>query len=370
MRTLAFAMVVPALALCLLGSASAQVLGPGDASRSIDVGGMTRTYLVHVPPSYTGATPVPLVVDYHGLSSTAAVQAAISGFKTLSDSAGFIVVHPQGVSNAWNGGICCSNAADDVAFTRALVAKMETEAAIDARRVYATGLSNGGAMTQRLACEAADLFAAAAPMAFPISVSPTTSCVPSRPIPVLTFMGLTDTIVPYGGGTFPSAATTFTHWRTTDQCGADAPEVHNASGASYCDADLSCAAGVQVGLCSITSTSGPPYAGHILYINPDFNLSVVAWSFLSQFALPPPIPALPGAWPAILGGLLAVASGLRHRRGVTRHDRVRPHAGARARRTRRAPATAERERGADPRSHRGDRARELPRAPVGRGLAR
>lgn len=319
MKRLTFAVFVPLLALALAGPAAAQVLGPGDSSRSIDVGGMTRTYLVHVPPSYTGATPVPLVIDYHGLSSTAAQQAAISGFKTLSNTAGFIVVHPQGVSNAWNGGICCSNAADDVAFTRALVAKMRSEAQIDARRVYATGLSNGGAMSQRLACEAADLFAAAAPMAFPISISPTTKCVPSRPIPVLTFMGLTDTIVPYGGGTFPSAATTLTHWRTTDQCGADVPEVHDVSGASYCDVDLTCAAGTQVGLCSITSTSGPPYAGHILYINPDFNLSVVAWSFLSQFTLPSPIPALPGAWPAILGGLLAVASGLRHRFGGRRH---------------------------------------------------
>src|SRR5258706_10847605 len=223
MKVLAVALLTFALA----GSSRAQVLGPGDSSRSIDVSGTTRSYLVHVPPSYTGATPVPLVVDYHGFTSTAGVQAAISGFKVLSDTAGFIVVHPQGLGNAWNGGICCSTAKDDVAFTRALVAKKHQDAAIDARRVYATGLSNGGAVSQRLACEAADLFAAAAPMAFPISISPPSSCVPSRPIPVLTFMGLTDTIVPYNGGSFPSAATTFTHWRNTNQCGAGTPQVHD-----------------------------------------------------------------------------------------------------------------------------------------------
>jgi polyhydroxybutyrate depolymerase len=305
------------LLACLLAApAHAQVLGPGDHSRSVDIGGLARSYLVHVPPGYSGATPVPLVIDFHGLTSTAAVQAAISGFRALSDTAGFIVVHPQGVGNAWNGGICCSTAADDVAFTRALVAKMHDEAAIDARRIYATGLSNGGAMSHRLACEAADLFAAAAPMAFPISVSPPSACAPSRRIPVLTFMGLTDAVVPYGGGTFPSAAATFDHWRNTDACGTGAPERHEVTGSSYCDVDTSCGAGVEVGLCSITSTSPAPFAGHVLYINPDLVLAQVAWSFLSRFALPaaPEVSALPGAWTAALAlalGATALLGGLR-----------------------------------------------------------
>ena len=313
MRMLAAAVVFWSLAL----SASAQVLGPGDSSRSIVVGTTTRTYLVHVPPSYTGS-PVPLVVDMHGFTSTADQQRAISGFLALSDTRGFIASWPQGLGNAWNGGICCTTATDDVAFIRALVAKMEQEAAIDARRVYATGLSNGGAMTQRLACEAADLFAAAAPVAFPISVSPTSSCVPSRKIPVLTFMGLTDTIVPYDGGTFPSAAATFAHWRGVDLCGAGTPEVHDVSGASFCDIDTSCAAGAQVGLCSITSTSGAPYAGHILYINADFAIAPLAYDFLSQFSLPAPGPALSGPWtvalPLALGTVLLAALARRSRR--------------------------------------------------------
>lgn len=307
------AAVVWSLALALAASVSAQALGPGDSSRSIVVGTTTRTYLVHVPPSYTGATPVPLVVDMHGLTSTADQQRAISGFLALSDTRGFIATWPQGLGNAWNGGICCSTANDDVAFIRAMVAKMKDEATIDARRVYATGLSNGGAMTQRLACEAADLFAAAAPVAFPISVSPTSSCVPSRKIPVLTFMGLTDTLVAYNGGSFPSAAATFDHWRGVDLCGTGTPEVHNVSGASFCDIDTSCAPGVQVGLCSITSTSGAPYAGHILYINADFAIAPLAYDFLSQFSLPAPGPALPAPWAAglvtALGILLLLSAG-------------------------------------------------------------
>ena len=305
------------LAVLLAVAASAQPLTPGDSSRSMVVGGLTRTYLVHVPPSYTGASAVPLVVDIHGWTSNAEQQRALSGYLALSDQRGFIVVYPQGVGNAWNGGVCCTNTPTDVEFIRAMVAKMETEATIDARRVYATGLSNGGAMSQRLACEAADLFAAAAPLAFPISLSPPSSCQPSRHIPVLTTMGLTDMLVAYNGGAWPSAAATFAHWRNTNACGGEPAEIHNVSGNSYCDYDTSCADGVQVGLCSVTAQAFPGqfFDGHILYLNPDYNLAVLAWDFMSQFTLPPAppeVPALPFAWwPVAAGALLAAATRLR-----------------------------------------------------------
>src|SRR5215468_7212924 len=116
--------------LLFAATASAQTLTPGDSSRSLVVGGLTRTYLVHVPPSYTGASAVPLVVDIHGWTSTAEQQRALSGFLTLSDARGFIVVYPQGVGNAWNGGVCCTNTPTDVEFIRAMVANMHVEANI------------------------------------------------------------------------------------------------------------------------------------------------------------------------------------------------------------------------------------------------
>ena len=272
------------IAILVAGAASAQPLTPGDHTRSLVVGGLTRTYLVHVPPSYTGATAVPLVVDLHGWTATAEIQRSISGFLALSDARGFVVTWPQGVGNAWNGGVCCTSTPTDVEFIRALVENLQIEANIDAARVYATGLSNGGAMAHRLACEAADLFAAAAPLAFPISLDPPSSCVPSRPIPVLTFMGLTDALIPYNGGTWPSAAATFEHWRSTNGCGTGTPEIHTAQGQSYCDYDTSCADGLRVGLCSITAQAFPGqfYDGHILYLNPDYNLAVLAYDFMPE----------------------------------------------------------------------------------------
>jgi polyhydroxybutyrate depolymerase len=311
------------LALSLLSfaaAAGAQPFTPGETTRTLVSGGLTRSYILHVPPSYTGASAVPLVLDFHGLSATAEIQAGLSGFRALSDANGFVVVWPQGVNNAWNGGICCAaNGPDDVAYIRALVDQLKLDGNVNSERVYVTGLSNGGAMTHRLACEAADVFAAAAPMAFPISVSPPASCNPSRRIPVLTFMGLTDMLVPYNGGAFPSAQATLDHWRNTNFCGAGALEEHIANGASYCDTDTSCADGVKVGLCSITAQAFPGqfYDGHILYLNPDYNLASLAWAFMSDFTLtgePPVVPALPGWWLPSAAALLGLLGATRLRR--------------------------------------------------------
>jgi polyhydroxybutyrate depolymerase len=279
------ARLLVALGLVVLAAARARAtFSPGDNLRSLESGGLERTYRVHAPPGFDGTTPVPLVVDIHGLGSNSAQQEGISGMRGLSDQHGFLVAYPDGYKNAFNAGTCCGNAGiDDVAFIRAMVSQVEGEATIDPSRVYVTGLSNGGAMTQRLACDAADLFAAAAPMAFPIPLNPRTECQPSRSMPVLTFMGLTDVLVQYNGKAFGTAPDTFAYWRDIDGCTGEPTRVD--SGKSYCETYTTCGLGTQAGLCSITAQALPVFSGHILYLNPDFNLAQVAWSFLSQFTL-------------------------------------------------------------------------------------
>ena len=288
------------LALCvgalLLAAHPTRAAGflPGDHLRALPFGGLVRTYRVHVPPSYDGSVPVPLVLDIHGLGSNAEQQEAISGMRAESDAHGFLVVYPQGVNDTWNAGTCCGNATiDDVGFLRALVASIAAEANIDGRRVYATGLSNGGAMTQRLACDAADVIAAAVPMAFPIPFRPLSACQPIRAMPVLTMMGLTDIVVPYNGGLFGSAPSTFAYWRDIDGCGRGAPDQVVERGRSRCETYTACAQGAQAGLCSIFADSlvGTPVEGHVLYFNDDFVLADVAWQFLSGFTLPDVSPA-------------------------------------------------------------------------------
>jgi polyhydroxybutyrate depolymerase len=284
---------LPAAIAAFLGTVATApteaALLPGDSTRMLAFGGLSRSYLLHVPASYDGATAVPLVLDFHGYTSNATQQRGISGMVAVSNREGFLLVHPDGIGHAWNAGLCCPGAApDDVGFIRAVVAAVAAEGNVDAGRVYATGLSNGGAISQRLACDAADLFAATAPMAFPVPFRPLSQCHPVRPIPVLTFMGLVDVLVRYDGGLFPSAPATFDYWHDLDDCSGTSPDVVVTQGDSRCETYTQCASGVEAGLCSITAQTfgGTSVDGHILYLNDDFVLAEVAWAFLSRFRLP------------------------------------------------------------------------------------
>jgi polyhydroxybutyrate depolymerase len=288
-----------------LAAPAGAALGPGDHAGTLVHDGVERVYDLRIPAGYDGSAPLPLVLDLHGYLSSKSGQRFFSGLGELADAEGFAIAWPQGRYGAdgdpeginspsgpsWNAGFCCGQAAqdqpDDVGFLRTLVEAIARQVTVDRRRVYVTGLSNGGAMSQRLACQAADLFAAAAPVSFPIALVPPSSCQPSRPIPVLTFQGLTDSLVPYdGGGPFPSAAESFALWRSADGCGDGDPEQQQVIGASRCDVDTSCAGGVEVGLCSVLSTSGAVAPGHILYINDDIDLAQAIWAFLGRFELP------------------------------------------------------------------------------------
>ncbi len=145
-----------------------------------------------------------------------------------------------------------ANQVDDEGFIRAVVSRMRGDACIDARRVYVTGLSNGGAMSHLLACRAADVFAASAPVSMGNGTMP---CQPSRPISVVMFRGTTDLLVPYDGGLFPSAQADFSQWQMLDGCSGSPETAHGV-----CQRASPCGGGVEVTLCTIE-------AGHVLYGN-------------------------------------------------------------------------------------------------------
>lgn len=270
-------------------------LTPGDHRRPLEFGGYSRIYDVHIPPGYDGSTAVPLVLDFHGFTDNQTLQAGYTGWRTLADMENFIVAYPLGLFGqtaapevdtaegaSFNAGICCGGASqngiDDVGFARAIVQAVAAEANIDRARVYATGSSNGGLMTFRLGCEAADLFAGVAPVAGFVGVVP---CEPSRPIAVIAFAGLHDPNIPYVLST-----ASFTHWRDVDGCGSSPPDDRVDIGTSYCETYRSCSAGVQVKLCSIEASQVSLAPGHRLYLNPDLDVTRTAWQFLSQFQLP------------------------------------------------------------------------------------
>lgn len=265
------------------------VLAPGVHARTIAHAGSMRAYEVQVPAAYDDTSPVPLVLDIHGYTSSADQQEGYSGFSALAEKEGFIVVRPSGSGflSSWNGGpLCCGTAAseglDDVGLMKAIVAEVSALVCVDPRRVYATGLSNGGAMSHRLACEAADVFAAIAPVSWPIALSSFTECTPSRPIAVMHSHGTGDFIVPYGGGFGkPSTPESFAYWGQVDGCTGE-PVVTYTKGNSACATYETCGAGVKVTLCTVAG-------GHVLYGNDDdVPIAELSWQFLSQFALPAP----------------------------------------------------------------------------------
>ena len=186
-------------------------LTAGNSNRTISIGGVSRTYILHVPSSYTGTKPVPLVIDFHALGGTGSQEQSLSGYQAIADREGFPILFPDGIDNAWNIGPCCTNSrtVDDLGFAKGMVATIVGQACIDTKRVYATGFSMGGGMSHYLACNAADVFAAVAPSSFDLLVPDEEPCAPSRPISVLTYRGTADTTVPYAGGKGPSGKITF-----------------------------------------------------------------------------------------------------------------------------------------------------------------
>jgi polyhydroxybutyrate depolymerase len=205
----------------------------GTVSKKLEFGGRTRTYLVHPPKGYDGQPPLPLVLVLHGAIQGATNVERMSGMSAKADKENFLAVYPNGTSGSglaptWNAGACCGyaqmNKVDDVGFLRALIDRLEHDYPIDPNRVFATGISNGGMMSYRLACEMADRIAAIAP----VEGAQDVECRPSGPVSILIFHGTADFLVPYNGGTTPfqlgpkrsdaSVPSTVSFWVKQDGC--------------------------------------------------------------------------------------------------------------------------------------------------------
>ncbi len=223
---------------------------PGIAGRHVltmPVDGRTRRAIVYVPGAYDGTNGNMLVLNFHGFSSADWQQELLTRMNGASERYNFITVYPQGVLSSWNAGDCCGTAwndsVDDISFVHALLDRLEADYCIDPKRVYATGMSNGGFMSHRLACAMPQRIAAIAPVAGVLGIPPET-CAPGRAVPVLHFHGTGDAVVPYEGGTpilpnlpinikFRSVVESLEHWRTNNGC-------TSSSFATYQNGDVEC----------------------------------------------------------------------------------------------------------------------------------
>jgi polyhydroxybutyrate depolymerase len=320
-RRLALTAVAAAFTIAWLAHprmGAAEPPGPGTQTISLQFGGINRSYIVHIPPQATGGHPLAVILNFHGGGSNAAAEERYTGMDATADRDGFIAVYPNGTglfsrALTWNAGGCCAyarrNSIDDVGFTRAMIDDLGRRAHIDTRRIYATGISNGGMMVYRLGVELADRIAAIAPVEAVLDV-PTAG--PSRPVPLMAFNSLDDRFVPYSGGfgtngnrthpaPYPGVDSVIARWRGFDHCpdqarvgpqlkgAADSPDAKN-SATMY--AWGPCAQGTEVVLWKLAgsghvwpdATSNPRWllgpGTHVIDANEQM------WSFFRRFSLP------------------------------------------------------------------------------------
>lgn len=199
----------PAVAAASNSKTAIKTLQPGEYQRKV---ADNRKYLLYVPRSLKSglktSTPVPLVLFFHGGGGHMEQAAKAYGWRETAEREGFIVAFPNGYSRfprghlaTWNAGHCCGDArdkkVDDIAFVKNMIQDIQNQLPINPQQIFATGMSNGGMLAHRLACEMADTFRAIAAVA---GTDNTVNCQPSRAISVLHIHARDDSHVLFQGG--------------------------------------------------------------------------------------------------------------------------------------------------------------------------
>lgn len=267
--------------------------------------GIYRTYRLYIPASYTGARPVPVVFNLHGLGSDALEQENYGDFRKIADTANFIIIHPQGANviftvKGWNTFGAIGTGADDLGFMSRLLDTVIAKYTINKNKVYATGMSNGGFMSYELACFMSKRITAIASVTGSMTAERKTGCKAAHAIPVMEIHGTADKTVGYDGTNYLSGSPGFTdinvlmnYWVSFNGCGSTAikttlPDIEPRDG---CTAEHYIWAGGKDGSTVehykiIGGKHTWPGSAYITDVtNQDFNASKEIWRFFSQYSL-------------------------------------------------------------------------------------
>ena len=274
-------------------------------SETLKTGGTLRSYWLVSPEGLDRTKPAPLLMVLHGSAGSGEDMMAVTrrGFEQLAAKEKFVLVYPDALERRWNdqGGIV-----DDVGFLLAVVDKLVTVGMVDKNRVYATGISNGGMMAQRLACEQAERIAGIATVAGGLPEPLLATCKPVRPLPVLVIHGTDDPIVPWAGGAVAgfedfgkvlSARETAGFWAANNRCGDGGvimpePDRDPRDGTRVkMEVFASCPAGAAVKLAAIEG-GGHTWPGGYQYLperfigrtSQDVDANMLIWNFFKEAA--------------------------------------------------------------------------------------
>lgn len=265
----------------------------GSFTNHINIMAEERTYKLHVPPRFTSG--MPLVINFHGSDSTSEDEEQYTQMSVLADDEGFIVVYPQALHDPAHWELEPGEYDIDMPFVRAMIDTIQKHCENDPRRIYVTGMSNGGGMTNRVGCELSRRVAAIAPVAGAYGFFG--QCDTRRPLPVLAFHGTEDELVPYEGsgpvdpldvslGVWPPIYYWAQTWAVRNGC-SSRPIVVSHKNRILHETWRNCREDVEVTLYSIEGGTHvwPGYA----YDPRDksvFHASRIIWEFFKKYSLP------------------------------------------------------------------------------------
>jgi polyhydroxybutyrate depolymerase len=302
--------------------------------------GLHRSYLLHVPPAASAGKPLPLVLNLHGATQNDWLEEATTGMDASADLNGYLVAYPDGTriskvltpdpiaqqeQYGWNAGKCCglpvTRRIDDVGFLLKVIADIASRTPVDLRRVYVTGISNGGMMAYAMASKASDHVAAISSVSGQVELP---IIHPSRPVPTMEFHSVDDPIALFDGSPnrnprlVLSVMEGIDQWVVADGCNPtphDSPTIVGAPGSISAGETATlvtysrCRGGTQVALWRFTGSghvwpgalfnTGPPSTWILAGVGRGIVLvdaNEAMWQFFQRYSLPPrvPTPRVPG----------------------------------------------------------------------------
>ena len=277
---------------------------------NITFDGVARNFIVYLPSGYNNSGKMPLIFAIHGGSGTPEGMINIANFKTIADRDKVVLVYPEGVQKNWNDGRPTAPnqlGINDVVFFNQMCDYMINNYSVDEKKIYATGISNGGFMSTRLGCELSNRIAAIAVNAATIeatTIAP--NCKPNRPVPALYIHGTTDPLVPFlggqitaggtAGGTILSHFQAIDKWVTINGCNptptvTDLPDIAN-DGTTIKQRVYSGGANGSEVVSYVVLNGGHTWPQGYQYLNEaiigktsqDMNACEVIWTFFKRFS--------------------------------------------------------------------------------------
>jgi polyhydroxybutyrate depolymerase len=255
--------------------------------------GLTRSFRIFLPSGYNSSVKYPLVLNLHGNNSNASAQEYYSEMNQVADTAKFIVVYPDGISNTWNSGFGHVST-DDVGFISALIDKIIADYSINTQKVYSCGMSMGGFMSFRLSCDLSEKIAAIASITGLVANDVKNNCVTT--VPTMFIHGTDDATVPYNGSQYyPSAEGTKDWLVNKNECNQfptifEFSDIVNEGSTVKRFAYTDCKKDAEVWFYRVENGGhtwpGAPEVASLGNTNRDIHASVEIWKFFSRHELP------------------------------------------------------------------------------------